>query len=355
MLRTVTWTLVALGLAGGCAAPAPSAAPAAPASKSAAARAPAEASAPAASATPTVGPATHVSVAFPSRVVTMTGFYIAVEEGYAREEGLDAEMVQMTGTLSAQGITARQVDFGMSAGALLAAALRGAPIKNVFVQMDKPLFYLFTQPEITTIGELAGKSFGINSIGDSTQLAAIAALSAGGVSPDRVTFIANITGPQSVVALQAGAVSGVVAAPPLDLAAERMGYRNHGFLGDYLDYLTSGLATHEDLIRERPALVKAAVRAELKAHRYMQQNREGTIGHMARFQEVGRDEAAEAYDRHMRHLTKDGLSTRERLEGILRDQRHELGVERPVTVEDAFDLSFARQANEELDRAGWRP
>src|SRR5688572_20320794 len=102
MLRTVTWALVALGLAGGCAAPAPSAAPAAPASKPAAS-APADASAPAVPAAPTVGPATHVSAAFPSRVVTMTGFYIAVEEGYAREEGLDAEMVQMTGTLSAQG------------------------------------------------------------------------------------------------------------------------------------------------------------------------------------------------------------------------------------------------------------
>ena len=51
----------------------------------------------------------------------MSGFDIAIHEGYAREEGLDAEMVLMSGTLSAQGITAEQVDFGMSAGALLAA------------------------------------------------------------------------------------------------------------------------------------------------------------------------------------------------------------------------------------------
>jgi ABC-type nitrate/sulfonate/bicarbonate transport system substrate-binding protein len=302
-----------------------------------------------------VGPATHVTVAFPARVVTMTGFYIATEQGYTREEGLDAEMVQMNGTLSAQGIVARQVDFGMSAGALLAAALRGAPLKNVFVQMDKPLFYLFTQPDVTTIGDLAGKPFGVNAIGDSTHLAALAALQAGGVTPERVTFIANITGPQTVAALQAGAVSGVVTAPPLDLMAERMGYRNHGFLGDYLDYLTSGLATHEDTIRERPALVKAIVRAELKAHRYMQQNREGTLAHMSRFQEIGRDEAAETYDRHMRHLTRDGTSTPERLENILRDQRHELGIERAIPVEEAFDLTFARQANDELDRASWRP
>ena len=47
-------------------------------------------------------------------------------------------------------------------------------------------------------------------------------------------------------------------------------------MGDYLDYLTSGLATHEDLIKERPDLVHATLRAEIKAHRYMQQNRLGT-------------------------------------------------------------------------------
>src|SRR5688572_20262143 len=92
-------------------------------------------------------PATHLIVAYPAPVVTMTGFYIAVQEGYTREEGLDAEMVLMSGTLSAQGIVARQVDFGMSAGSLLAARLRGAPIKNVFVQIDKPMYYLYTQPD----------------------------------------------------------------------------------------------------------------------------------------------------------------------------------------------------------------
>ena len=76
----------------------------------------------------------------------MTGFYIAIQEGFTVDEGLDAEMVLMNGTLGAQGMVARQVDFGMSAGASLAAALRGAPLRLVFVQIDKPLYFLFTQP-----------------------------------------------------------------------------------------------------------------------------------------------------------------------------------------------------------------
>jgi NitT/TauT family transport system substrate-binding protein len=285
----------------------------------------------------------------------MTGFYIATQEGYTREEGVDAEMVRMTGTTSAQAMTAGQVDFGMSAGALLAAYMRGAPIRIVFVQIDKPLYYLYTHPDVTSVQDLVGKSMGVEAVGDSTHLAAMAALRAGGVDPGQVTFLNNVSNERAVPGLEAGAVAGAIVSPPFDGAAQRLGYRNLGFLGDYLDYLTAGLATHADTIAQQPELVQAVVRAELKAHRYMQQNRAGTIAHMARFQEVSADDAALAYDRYLRYLTVDGQSPAEKLERILTDQRHELGLDQAIPVDAIFDLSFARQAAADLDRAGWRP
>jgi NitT/TauT family transport system substrate-binding protein len=233
--------------------------------------------------------------------------------------------------------------------------LRGAPIQNIFVQIDKPLFSLFAQPDVRTWEDLVGKPVGIAAVGDSTQLAASAALTSHGVSPDQVTFIANVTGNEVTAALQAGAVAGAVTAPPVDLAAERLGFRDLGFLGDYLDYLTAGLATHEDTIRDQPALVQAVVRAELKAHRFMQQQRERTLPLMADFLEIEPADAAIAYDRYLKYLTTDGLSTPQQLEGILRTAEKELQLEQPASVAEAFQLRFARQAAQELDRAGWRP
>jgi NitT/TauT family transport system substrate-binding protein len=300
-------------------------------------------------------PAIHVRVAYPIPIVTMTGFYIATQQGYTAEEGLDAEMIQVRAGAAAQTMLAREIDFGMSAGTLLTARLRGAPFKNVFVAMDKPLYYLFAQPSINGIRDLLDMPIGVARIGTSTHVAAMAALNSAGVPSDRVTFIANAGSDQALAALQSGAVAATVVTPPGDVAAEQMGYRNLGFLGDYLDYLTAGLATHEDVIRDRPELVRAIVRAALKAHRYMQQNREGTIAYLARFVEIEPAEAALAYDRHMKHLTVDGLSTPERLEMILRGQQQELELDEPTAVIDAFDLSFARQAIDELNRANWRP
>ena len=131
------------------------------------------------------------------------------------------------------------------------------------------------------------------------------------------------------------------------------------FMGDYLDYLTSGLATHEDMLRDQPDTVLAVLRAELKAHRFMQHNRAGTVQHMMRFQELSQDDAELSYDTYMKYLTRDGTSEPAVLERILNDQRHELqaqGVEtRALNVSEAFRLEFARQANEQLDREGWRP
>ena len=36
-------------------------------------------------------------------------------------------------------------------------------------------------------------------------------------------------------------------------------------------------------------------------------------------------------------------------------EQQELDIDEPVSPDDAFALSFTRQAVEELDRAGWRP
>jgi ABC-type nitrate/sulfonate/bicarbonate transport system substrate-binding protein len=203
---------------------------------------------------------------------------------------------------------------------------------------------------------MVGKSIGVGSPGDASHQAVVAALAANGIREDQVTFISNLTahGP-ALTAMQSDAINSVVVTAPTDTALERLGYRGLGFLGDYRETLSAGVATQDDTIRDRPAMVHALVRAMQKSHRYMQANRQGTIVHMARFMDVGEDETSDSYDRYMPHLTKDGLSTPDRLERIVSYLREEVGVEQPVTVNDLFDLSFARRAAAELDAAGWRP
>jgi ABC-type nitrate/sulfonate/bicarbonate transport system substrate-binding protein len=233
--------------------------------------------------------------------------------------------------------------------------VRGAPIKNVFVQIDKPIFHLLAQPEAQRGADLAGKTVGILSIGGVPHLSAVASLRAQGVSTDEITFVPGMNSNQGLAALQAGAVAAAVVTPPVDVIAEGLGFRNLGFVGDHFDDLTAGLATHADTVRDRAALVRAMVRAELKAHRYLQRNREGSIAHMAGYLEMSPTDAAISYDRDVKHLTPDGLTSPERLERMIANQRRELGVEEPLALDDVFDLRYVRQALDELAREGWQP
>ena len=88
-------------------------------------------------------------------------------------------------------------------------------------------------------------------------------------------------------------------------------------------------------------------------------DRAATIQHMAHFQEISAEDAERGYDLNSRFLTRDGTAEPAVLERILRDQERELREQsiepRATTVDEAFRLEFARQANEQLDREGWRP
>src|SRR3712207_1012573 len=55
-------------------------------------------------------PPTRVSIAYSIRGTGQVFYHIAMEEGYAREEGLDSEMLQLAGTPAAQAVLARQID-----------------------------------------------------------------------------------------------------------------------------------------------------------------------------------------------------------------------------------------------------
>src|SRR3954452_6448230 len=90
--RAAVWLALPLVLA--CAAPPPAPAPAVPPADAAAAPLPAPA-APARPADPV-----RVRYAVPSRSTSYLPWYLAIEQGYFREQGLEVELLQMPGAMA---------------------------------------------------------------------------------------------------------------------------------------------------------------------------------------------------------------------------------------------------------------
>jgi NitT/TauT family transport system substrate-binding protein len=282
----------------------------------------------------------EVRFVFPVPAMRMLPMHIAATQGFDQEEGFTASFVQAPGSTGVRALQAGEVDFSMSAGASLAAAVQGVPIRIVVVHVAKSLFWLYSRPDVTQLDQLPGRTLAVDALGGSQDVAARLRLQRHGVDPGSIYFIA-MGGGQIPGALVAGAVDAGVIAPPQDIQLAREGqFTNHGFLGDDLPSLSSGLGTTETLIAQKPEMVRAAVRAALKGQRFLQTNRAAALPIMADYLSLSAAEAAQAYDSAVPHFTADGRVPPELQERMVQDQIEVVQPERVPRAQDLFALQF---------------
>jgi len=115
------------------------------------------------------------------------------------------------------------------------------------------------------------------------------------------------------------------------------------------------LATTDKLIKENPKVVASFVRATLKALRYIRQDKEGTVSALLKFSGVSRQQASRLYDDLIGTFTRNGAVDEE-------TQKNDLNIIRQVTNSNetlpnvrAYDFSFALEADQQLNKTGWKP
>ena len=86
-----------------------------------------------------------------SIAVTELQFRIANLKGLYREEGLDLERLLIRGSVGMQALVGGSVDYASAAGSIIAAGVRGLPVRLVLIVNSKPQFDLVGQPEIKSV------------------------------------------------------------------------------------------------------------------------------------------------------------------------------------------------------------
>ena len=97
-------------------------------------------------------------------------FRMALLKGFYREEGLEVEVIFIRGAVGMQALLGGSVDFTSASGSTIAAAVRGIPVKLVFIASAKPQFDMVAQKEIRSMADLKGKFVGISSRGGAVDL-----------------------------------------------------------------------------------------------------------------------------------------------------------------------------------------
>ena len=78
----------------------------------------------------TIAQAQKIRIAYSSRSNTVTPLYVAVDQGFFREEGLEVELIQVSPRLGAMAVMNGDVAFPTSFTSTFRAILQGVPLKR---------------------------------------------------------------------------------------------------------------------------------------------------------------------------------------------------------------------------------
>lgn len=284
---------------------------------------------------------TGISISeLPLKVAQLKGFY--------REEGLDVEMILIRGAVGMQALLGGSVDYTSASGSTIAAAVRGLPVKLVFISSSKPQFELISQPQIKSIQDLKGKVVGISSRGGSNDLMMQIILQKNGLALNKdVTTLIVGAQEETVIALRTGRIAAALLTPPRNFMLQRDGFNRLAYSGDYMaTYANGGIGVTDEKIKTNPAEVLALVKATIKALQFSMKNRAEMIKIMPGYLGI-KDPALidQLYDLYLTRQSVDGSVDENWMKGAIEFTQKTLGAAiKEVPPSQVFDFSFVQRA-----------
>src|SRR3990172_2515242 len=293
-----------------------------------------------------------VSIAYPSRGITVLPLRIAQIKGFFKEEGLEPEIIQMRAGVIITALSTGDIDYGAALDSLVRASARGQPLKGLLSFVNRPMHYLVSRAELSSVRELRGKTLAISSFGSTEQNTTNAILRAHGLEPDRkdVLVVALGDSPVRLEALKRGIVDATVILIPHVIVARNLGFKVLAHAGDFIELSTPGLGTNDKLFRDRPDQVKRVVKAAVRGLLFLRHNRDESVRIMTEWLALDKDIAGQAYDMGLKSFSEDGSPSEKGLLTSIQLEQERAGVKKDIPISKVFDLSILQEVQKELKR-----
>ena len=277
---------------------------------------------------------------FPIQISTLRGFF--------RDEGLEVVKVQMQPQVAVMALVAGDVDYSLSWGSALRAAITGVSLRVVAGIAARPLHVLMARPEIQSGKDLKDKRIGVDSFAGTMEYLARVAAKHYGLDPNRdIKILITGSSPNRVASLKGGLID----ATPIDIAfavkAEEEGLKRLVNLADVVDLPISGVAVLEKKLATDRAQVKKVLRAILRGTRFMKDNRQETLRMMADFLGITPAQAGRAYDVSIRSFTDDGMISDKGLSLNVELTRERLKITKEIPLNQVVDWSLMMELKTE--------
>ncbi|MGH7825642.1 MAG: ABC transporter substrate-binding protein [Candidatus Binatia bacterium] len=274
---------------------------------------------------------------------------VAKFKGFFKEEGLEAELIQMNANVSIAALAAGNIDYNLILQSIVTGNLRGLPIKVAGILIERPNHVAVVSPKIKAYADLKGKKIAVSSFGSLTDILARLTTKHFKLDPNTdVQFVAAGSSSARLAQLQSGLVDACFVSPPANLKAESLGFKSLVYVRDILVFPVNGVGVHEQKLRNNRGEIKKTLRALLKANRFILDNRKGAIEVLAKWGRTKLPDAEEAYDATATNFSRNLIVSDETLEKVINSTRLNIKLKREVPLGEVFDLSIAREILKEM-------
>lgn len=199
--------------------------------------------------------------------VQFAPLYVAIENGYFREEGLDVTVDYSMENDNLALIGAGRLEFAIVSGEqVLLARAQGLPVVYTAAWYQQYPVGIVAKNEqgIQTPADLKGKKIAVPVLAGASYIGLRALLSAGGLQESDVELdVVGFTQAEMIATDHDDAAVIYVANEPVQLEAR--GYTVDVLrVSDYLPMVANGLATSEQMLRDNPERVQKMIRALLR-------------------------------------------------------------------------------------------
>lgn len=274
---------------------------------------------------------------------------VAQKKGFFKDENIESEIIRMNPNVAITALATADVDYCQLFGAVVGGAIAGLPVRIVAGFLDNWPMTLIAQPELKSLKELKGRTLGISSFGATPDVGARMMLKQAGVDPDKdIKVLALGSDAARITALKQRVVDVIVISPPADSQMEKQGYQILARAYELFSFPYLGLGTHTRKLKERPDEIRKAIKATIRANRFIRDNREESVRILIEWGKVERDYAYASYDALKNLFNADGAVPQDGLRLVIDQARRSAKVTREVTAAEVADLTILRQAQREL-------
>jgi len=301
--------------------------------------------------------AEKIRTAVPGLNMNYLSIFSADARGFFKDEGLENETIVVGGPAGIAALISGDVDYSGAGGSGLRAAVKGAPLKAIMYQTERPTWYLIVHPTISQVTDLRGKKIGVALLGDSEDRFTTLFVERAGLSAKEVTKITLGTSPNDkILGIKSGAVAAVVLDPAGAVAAEREGLRNLAYLGDIFPLPFQGYVTTDKKIAENSAQLKRWVRAVIRGLMFLREQPDEAADvamKRLRLRNVTKAMLVQAIKGYARALPPGvpGLPSNEGIKNILEYEiRLPMKLDAPLNAERFLDLRWVAEVKKEIER-----